>query len=70
MTVDVSPPPPPLYRKKKVHGLAQKENVHLSATRHHAGKVYTVNQEIFIQDLFVFVIFMVFNFSFLYRNLM
>ena len=29
----------------------------------------TINREIFIQDLFVFVIFMVFNFSFLYRNL-
>ena len=32
--------------------------------------VYTVIQEIFIQDFFVFVIFMVFNFSFLYWNLM
>ena len=30
----------------------------------------TVIQEIFIQDFFVFVIFMVFNFSFLYWNLM
>ena len=29
-----------------------------------------VNQEIFILDFFVFVIFMVFNFSFLYQNLM
>ena len=43
----------------------------------HAGSImicmhspYTVNQEIFIQDFLVFVIFMVFNFSFLYRNLM
>ena len=32
--------------------------------------LYTVNQEIFIQDFFVFVIFIVFNFSFLYQNLM
>ena len=31
---------------------------------------YTVNQEIFIQDFMVFVIFVVFNFSFLYQNLM
>ena len=30
---------------------------------------HTVNQEIFIQDFFVLVIFIVFNFSFLYRNL-
>ena len=33
-------------------------------------KVDTVNQEIFIQDFLVSVIFMVFNFSYLYLNLM
>ena len=33
-------------------------------------KVYTVNQEIFIHVFLVLVIFMVFNFSFLYWNLM
>ena len=32
-------------------------------------KTLTVNQEKFIQDFFVLVIFMVFNFSFLYWNL-